>query len=176
MEVCGAKQTSGQGTCDRAPHQFGTHFDSSLHAHWAGVEAPSIRSASTSRSRVAVAAQALSRPPRTGPPTTVPPAAAQRWISTDQEWLACAKQALHRVATLMPQFTTGDVWPLLDAPVEKRMMSLVVTHGVRLGWMHETGARREKGVYRTRDGVEFPLNKLVPVFTSLVYQEGIELS
>jgi hypothetical protein len=86
------------------------------------------------------------------------------------EWVEHASKVLHGfLRTRHEAFTTPeDLWPLLDAPEEMREMVQVVRRALRGKWMTEVAAKRLTGVYRTRDGVEFKMNKLVPVYESLI--------
>jgi hypothetical protein len=65
-----------------------------------------------------------------------------------------------------PFTTPEDVWPLLDAPEEMREMVQVVRRALRDGWIKEVAAKRLNDVYRTKDGIEFKMNKLVPIYQS----------
>lgn len=94
----------------------------------------------------------------------IPPEAVGKWAK--DVWLAYAEEVFVEFLSIRTEpFTTAeDVWPLLYAPEEMRAMSLVTQRMVRQGRMREVGAKRLRGVYRTRDGVEFAENKLVPLY------------
>lgn len=64
-----------------------------------------------------------------------------------------------------PFTTPEDLWPLLDDPaVDRKNMSAVVGRALREGLMVEVGSKRLRDTYRTRDGVEFKMNKIVPIY------------
>lgn len=66
-------------------------------------------------------------------------------------------------------FTTAeDFWPLIDTPGDMREMVHVVRRALRLEWIQEVGAKRLSGTYRTRNGHEFQMNKLVPIYESRI--------
>lgn len=67
-----------------------------------------------------------------------------------------------------PFTTPEDIWPLIRRPAEMRSMVVVVRRMVSRGLMAEVGAKRLSGTYHTREGDEFKMNKLVPIYQSLV--------
>lgn len=74
-------------------------------------------------------------------------------------------------------FTTAEhFWPLIDAPREMRALSTVVRGAIRDNWIEEHGAVRLREVYHSRDGVQFAMNKLVPVYVSLIVAKTPALS
>lgn len=98
----------------------------------------------------------------------VPSEAVGKWMM--DEWVTYAGGVFTEFLKQHPgPFTTAeDVWPLLDRPEEMRMMVQVVRALLRARHMEEVGAKRLKGVYRTKDGYEFAENKLVPIYQSLI--------
>jgi hypothetical protein len=98
----------------------------------------------------------------------VPQEAEGKW--QQDPWVTYAGQTFQRFLEQRPEsFTTAeDVWPLLERPEEMRAMVQVVRRLLRAGYMEEVGAKRLKGVYRTKDGHEFAENKLVPIYRSLI--------
>lgn len=95
----------------------------------------------------------------------VPVEAEQAW--SKQAWLPYATETFRTFLREHPgrEFTTAeDVWPLLETPEEMRAMVVVVRTMLREHGMVEVGAKRLKGTYRTKDGVEFAENKLVPIY------------
>ena len=88
----------------------------------------------------------------------------ERWVDdacqTLFEWLK------HR----QDPFTTAeDVWCLLDHPPgDMRVMRRVVSTALRRGWITEVDAKRLNDRYRTKDGHVFEMNKLVPIYQSLL--------
>lgn len=177
-EVCGeAHPERPDLACDKDTHPFGAHLHITSGTTWEGlpVPAPSRRKGKRGdASRVAQVIERIgARGARTGPPVSgPPPAAVAAWEADQGAWVAEARAALKAVAQTRSRFTTGDVWPLLEAPPEKRAMVVVVRYGLKAGWMVEDGAERVNGQYLTRDGVAFPLNKLVPIYRSLLYRPG----
>lgn len=172
-EVCGHEKDGL--TCDKPQHPFGHHMNRATGKVWAGVTMPEKRTKKGPRGqRVndvvrAIEESGLGR--RTGPPdadrTGRPGEAVERtWKAQQDAWLAQAKDALRLVCQTQETFTGEQVWALVDDIRERRAMVLVVRHGLKAGWMHEDHAIRVHGVWRTRDGAEFPLNKLVPVYRS----------
>lgn len=176
-EPCGATHPEhGDLSCDKSPHPYGSHFHQASGTVWDGVPMPDRkrRGRRGDQSRVAQVVERIGdRGKRTGPPVSgPPPQAVTHWETSQGDWLEQARRALHQVATGRERFTTGHVWPLVVAPREKRAMVQVVRHGLRCGWMVEDGAQRESGEYTTLDGVSFPLNKLVPVYRSLIFKSS----
>lgn len=168
-----------QVRCSKAAHPYGAHYDRASGVIWQGHPVPDLRprrrSAAASESRlveVALAVRDAGGATRTGPPHVggPPPAALADWSARSPVWIAEAKRALHHLCETQEWFTNGALWPLLDAPQEKRTMVVVTRHGLACGWMVEDGAVRERGEWTTRDGVAFPLNKLVPRYHSLIFR------
>ena len=83
-------------------------------------------------------------------------------------WVAKTAPVIHRfLHTRAEPFTTPEhLWPLLDAPAEMRAMSRVVQALLREGLIEEVGAKRLRDTYTTRDGVQFAMNKIVPIYRS----------
>ncbi len=95
-----------------------------------------------------------------------------RGVETDRpqfeidDWVEYALGVLRKfLAERTTDFTTPeDLWPLVVSPPERRKMTEVVNIAVKRGWMREVAAVRLRGTYRTQDGHEFKMNKLVPVY------------
>lgn len=158
--------------CDKPPHPFGAHMHREPLTVWPGLAMPQRgqRGPRGERAReVTRRIEQSGRASRTGAPqvgSAPPKEAEESWRETQEKWLVQATAALREVCEQMEEFTNEAVWARVDNIREKRAMVLVVRHGLRAGWMHEDHAVRIKGTWRTRDGVEFPLNKLVPVYRS----------
>lgn len=173
MARCGESHPDQPGVaCVKETHPYGDHYEPDA-GIWEGPPRPVRIGTKRGRTRIQEISNRIGvvEIERTGAPVSagVPIVAALAWRERQPQWLAEATAALHQVAKTKQHFTTGDVWPLIDAPPEMRAMVLVVRHGIRLGWMYEDAAKREHGVWRTRDGVEFRLNKLVPIYKSQIY-------
>lgn len=112
-------------------------------------------------------------PERRVAPAPGPPGAAVAGWSADA-WTARAIAVLKEFCEgrTGPFTTPEDVWPLLPTPREQRAMVVPVRHALRHGWIAEVGARRLTGVYRTADGDQFRMNKLVPVYRSLISKDA----
>ena len=177
-EKCGSEDPAVPGLlCDKPPHPFGAHFNMSSMTTWAGVPMPQRKGKGPRGGRVTDLVrtiEASGNAERTGPPTLGPPKAATlTWEQRRARWLEEAKEALRQVCLGNETFTNEQVWARVDDVSERRAMVLVTRHGLRNGWMHEDHAIRVHGTWRTRDGQEFPLNKLVPVYRSDLFgQEG----
>ena len=164
--------------CSKTPHPYGTHVHRESGATWSGLPIPDFyqrRTAAASESRlvkVALSVRDAGAGSRTGPPhvSGPPRAVLVDWASRSPVWIAEAKRALRQVCEAHERFTNAVLWPLLDAPQEKRTMVVVTRHGLSCGWMVEDGAVRERGEWTTRDGVTFALNKLTPVYHSLIFR------
>lgn len=160
--------------CQKGEHPWGAHINMDAGVSWPGNPMPERpKKARGDQSRLAGIQRAIDEyghgNTKTGPPTVQqgPPVQAVRsWSERREQWLTEAKAALLRVCESQETFTTGNVWALVDDTPERRAMVLVVRHGLRLGWMHEESAMRMHDDWRTRDGVSFPLNKLVPIYRS----------
>ena len=63
-----------------------------------------------------------------------------------------------------PFTTAEDFWPLIDNVPERRAMVEVVKKAKWASLIVEVGTRDLKGVFHTRDGVEFLMNKKVPLY------------
>lgn len=102
------------------------------------------------------------------PSIGIPPEAQAKWAK--DVWVPYAEGVFTDfLRTRAEPFTTAeDVWPLLYAPEEKRAMALVTQRLTKAGAISEVGAKRLRGIYRTRDGVAFAENKLVPIYVSLL--------
>lgn len=95
-------------------------------------------------------------------------------------WVRYAINVLHEfLKTRRSPFTTPEhVWPLLVEPPHvvadpRKRMRAVRNHAVACGWMREVDSVRLRDTYRTRDGAEFKMNKIVPVFESLISKPSI---
>jgi hypothetical protein len=167
--------------CTKSPHPFGSHYCYDTGQVWPGVPMPEKRTHSKREpkgkrvSDVITSIEDSGRGLRTGSPALhlAPAATMERtWRQTQEQWIREAKEALHQVCLANETFTTELVWALVDSPKERRAMVVVVRHGIRAGWMHEDHAKRIHGVWTTRDGHEFPLNKLVPVYRSDLHNQA----
>lgn len=104
------------------------------------------------------------RPPSHGPsPESVAAWDADGWVDRTFGTLTTFLRDRHE-----PFTTPEHFWPLIEAPREMRAMSRVVQRALRQNILQECGAKRLKDTYRTRDGVEFAMNKIVPVYQSLL--------
>lgn len=176
--TCGASHPEHpEITCAKAPHPYGAHLDRTGRV-WPGLGAPSTGGSKATRvlrlQQVAEAVRGAGGERRTGAPRTPgtqPPAQPWEvsWADRRPQWLAEAKQALLDVCRAQQTLTTGDVWSRVPDIPERRSMVLVVRHGIKLGWMHETGGVRITGEWTTKDGHSFPLNKIVPVYRSALH-------
>ena len=176
-ETCGHEHPSQPGVhCDKAQHPFGAHMHRGTGTVWAGVAAPvRTRGAKGGRVRQIVdAIESSGLAESTGPPRLPsqgpPPQAARSWQEQQRAWIAAARAALRKVCETNETFTNELVWARVDDIRERRAMVLVTRYGLRAGWMHEDHAVRVKGTWATRDGHEFPLNKLVPVYRSDLFR------
>lgn len=99
-----------------------------------------------------------------------------RWEADKAEWIAEARRVLHRYCTEHAEpFTTPEhIWPLLDSPGEMRAFTVVVQHALRRRWIAEEGFVRLRGVYTTRDGQTFEMNKAVPVYRSRIVRLDLD--
>lgn len=97
------------------------------------------------------------------------------WEERKPIWVAHAKHVLHEFcATHSEPFTTPeDIWPLLEWPVGGEMCAMVipVRHALKRRWMREVDYRRLSEVYTTADGHTFEMNKVVPIYQSLIARE-----
>lgn len=155
--VCGLKSVT---------HKFhACHAGSWRNEDWAGPNAPAAKPAQT-KSLLALAGQITRPAPSTGPPSE----AVAAWSRED--WVAQTKTALRAfLVTRTEPFTTAeDFWPQVDAPDEHSMRAMVqpVQYALKQCWMVEVEARRLRGIYTTRNGIQFSMNKLVPVYRSLL--------
>lgn len=168
--------------CGRSPHPYGPHLHIVSDTMWPGKPQPErpapvprgvrakqvsdkvIESGATSRT--GAPDPLASRPGCTG--TSLRPWESE-WERRRPEWLKEAKAALQRVAQAQELFMVSDVWLQVDNTPSRRAMTLVVQYGLRNGWMREDGARRVTENWTTRDGVSFPLNKLCPIYKSLIF-------
>lgn len=91
---------------------------------------------------------------------------------TEESWVIHARQTLRAflVERAEPFTTPEHVWPLLPdpAPVDRRVFSRVVQAALREGWMTQDGSVRLEGGFTTADGTPFSMNKIVPVYRSLI--------
>lgn len=111
----------------------------------------------------------LTQSPR-GVGESIPAEARQAW--SQQDWTKATEQRFREfLLTRAEPFTTAeDFWPLITAPQQMRALSVVVQSALRQEWLCEQGAVRLRGLYRSADGVEFKMNKLVPVYLSRIHQ------
>lgn len=153
---------------DHADHVSGPYIWTNTEWIEAQPTAPVRRGTALQRIRAAARraeVQAPIGPPRTG----IPNEAREAW--NRDEWMDYAHGEFFRFITGRAQsFTTPeDFWPLIVAPREKRALSIVVQAALRKGQIEESGEfKRLRGVYRTSDGVEFAMNKVVPIYRSLL--------
>jgi hypothetical protein len=166
-ERCGEPNPNDETIlCEKGYHPWGPHFNMSRQVSWKGKDAPVRTKQGTARVAAIIGAIEPSGDNiMTGPPKQ----AEQRWEISQSVWLLSAEDALRHVCRTHEEFTTGTVWPLVNNPPERRAMVKVVRFGLQQKWMVEHAAKREHGVWTTRDGVSFPLNKLVPIYRSLIY-------
>lgn len=179
MPTCGAQHPEGEGRCIKPESGHADHYDGTR--GWTDPEiAERMRivreqgarreggKAGTRRHLVQIAAGGARGVREFRGGGGPPPAAEERW--SRETWVPYAKGVLFDFLRQHPgEFTTAeDVWPLLDAPQEMRAMVLVVRAGLKEKAMHEVRAKRLRGEYRTKDGVVFAENKLVPVYQSLI--------
>lgn len=165
-DTCGAANPSLDGViCAKAPHLYGHHV-SRDGAVWPGAPVPSKdRGKRLEEIRSRIKEPKTVRAPQTDSGTWVAPL-----VAWDREaWLEQARGALLSVCQENDRFTNEQVWALTpDCPTRKYMRQVTV-YGVRQGWMERT----KEGVmvdepWVTSDGVEFPMNKIVPVYASLI--------
>ena len=99
-----------------------------------------------------------------------PPDAMEAWAEKKADWIEAAKRTLRVYCQQhsMPFTTPEDIWPLLESPGEMRAFTVVVQHAIRRRWIREVDSRRLRGVYTTRDGKQFEMNKIVPVYQSRI--------
>lgn len=168
--------------CKRSPHPYGPHLDVVSQTMWPGKPEPVLPTPKPRGAHVkeivdkviASGAAAVTGPPD---PLAMRPGATSaplrpwesEWERRRPEWLKEAKAALQRVAQAQELFMVSDVWLQVDNTPSRRAMTLVVQFGLRNGWMREDGARRVTENWTTRDGVSFPLNKLCPIYKSLIF-------
>lgn len=106
----------------------------------------------------------------TADPVTIREPEPRTW--TESAWVAHAEEVLAGLlATRDEPFTTPEhLWPLLPDPlpdVDRRALVTVVRRAVRSKAMAEVGSRRLRDTYRTADGAEFAINKLVPIYQAV---------
>lgn len=102
----------------------------------------------------------------------LPPEAEENWRVSDGSWLRSTHGVLHELLLESPEFRTDALWRRIYSPAgDKRMMSLVVKGALKDGWIEDTGRGvRPTEPYTTLDGQAFALNKLVPIYRSLLYR------
>ncbi len=111
------------------------------------------------------------RPATTG----VPAASAVEWSKEAWAHETTGTLQVFLVARQEPFTTPEHLWPLIDSPNgDMRAMSVVVQAALRGQWIEEVGSKRLRDVYRTRDGVEFAMNKLVPIYRSKIFGESLD--
>lgn len=167
MTECGSPNPDKpEMLCDKRTPCWGYHASGTV--TWDGNQLPT-KTSTGRKSRILASATPAYR---TGP--AVAGGAPQQVLEAlaDGDWVAGAKEVLHEVCLSQSRFTTGDMWPRLNAPPEKRQMVVVIRYGLSRGWMVEESAVRENGEYTTRDGQSFRLNKLVPIYKSMLYLPG----
>ncbi len=177
-DVCGHENPANTAlTCDKSPHPFGGHMHRESMAVWPGLAMPERRTKGGPKGeRVKGVVRAIEESGNaiaTGPPGPHRQQAMSQiersWRQTQDEWLRLAREALREVCEHNETFTNELVWANVDDIKQRRAMVLVIRYGLKAGWMHEDHAVRVTGTWRTRDGAEFPLNKLVPVYRSDIY-------
>lgn len=171
-EACNEPHPEIEGMlCDKPVHPYGAHMHRDSMTVWAGLAVPSsTRGAKGARVKEIVKAiDDSGRADRTGPPGGPPVSSVKIWQRSREQWLKEATEALKAVCETHETFTNELVWLRVDDTEERRAMVLVTRSGLRSGWMVEDHAIRVKGTWQTRDGAEFPLNKLVPVYRSLIH-------
>lgn len=91
---------------------------------------------------------------------------------TIDEWVEYAGRIFYQFLLARPEpFTTAeDFWPLVEKPEEMRHFRRVVQSHLKAGHMEEVGSKRLRDTYRTKDGHEFPMNKLVPIYQSRIHR------
>lgn len=162
------------------PHPF--HLDRKSGIDWPNEAFEPPRSVVHSRGKGKKKAEEIAKgnpePPRVGAPpspeehldrqrpqTDVPADAVAEWSKdawVDRTYATLVAWVRQNGASV---FTTPeDIWPLIDAPREMRAMVLPVRRAIKNGIIIEVGAKRLRDTYRTRDGVEFAMNKLVPIY------------
>jgi hypothetical protein len=89
-------------------------------------------------------------------------------------WVLATSRAFHDFCLNRAEpFTTAEhFWPTIEAPAEMRALSQVIQAALRKGWIGEVGSRRLNDTYRSKDGIEFKMNKIVPVYQSKVCRKG----
>ena len=175
-ETCGHENPKNSAqTCDKPPHPYGAHMHRDSLSVWSGVPMPQrTRGAKGDRVKEIVkVVRESGRADRTGPPGGPPASAANAWHREREQWLKEATEALRTVCETNETFTNKEVWARVDDTQERRAMVIVVRTGIRNGWMEEESAMRVRDTWSTRDGVEFPLNKLVPVYRSKIFAGSV---
>jgi hypothetical protein len=154
--------------CDKPLPCHYMHESRAEEMAWPGKPPSPVPPASSRRARMKEIADSIPPSKKTGPPDL----REHQHQVRDPAWVEYASEVLHTYCREHQQpFTTPEhLWPLLDAPEEKRQMHQPVRRALGQRWMSEVGSRRLRDIYRTRDGVEFQLNKLVPVYQSRIYQ------
>lgn len=127
-----------------------------------------VESKARKQTRIQGIVERAKKPVRTGPPTSVPQEVEEAWQRDQGQWLKQAQQTFREfLVQRRSDFTTPEhFWPLVDSPPQRRAFSLVVQQALRENWIVEVGAVRLRGTYETRDGQQFAMNKLVPVYRS----------
>lgn len=135
---------------------------------WPGEPPPPVPPASSRRARMKEIADSIPPSKRTGPPDL----REHLQKILDPEWVEYASRVLHTYCREHEQpFTTAEhLWPLLDAPEEMRWLVQPVRRALRQRWMHQVDTRRLSDLYRSKDGVEFQMNKFVPVYQSRIFE------
>lgn len=155
--------------CDKPTPCWGYHESVAADLTWDGTPLPEVTTMASRKGKVAVMVESAEPSKMTGPPQVgVPSAAVAAWEASNPEWIEQAKAVLKDVCRSHQTFTTRLLWTRLASPPERRAMVVVIRHGLKRGWMVEDGAQRETEPYVTADGQVFPLNKLVPIYRSLL--------
>jgi hypothetical protein len=158
VSICGQPHPSEPVTCDKSTPCWGSHAHDVTGLFWPGNVMPTPQ---TNRDLMLSIRQRTESDVRSGAPS----AAVERWDRTD--WVRDTTAALRALCEDHTTFTTGDLWSRIDDVPDRRAMVSVVRNGLRRGWMTEAGGERVDR-YRTRDGHEIPINKIVPVYQSLL--------
>jgi hypothetical protein len=162
--------------CDKPVPCLGFHANLEADLDW-GVQDLSTRTtAQTRKAKVIEIVGSAVREEKVGPPVAaraVPSAeVVESWERNAGDWLDQATATVKRCCERMPMFTTREIWLLLPNPPggDRRKFTVAIDRAKRLGWMEESGTfQRETAKYVTADGVEFGMNKAVPIYRSLIW-------
>jgi hypothetical protein len=168
-EPCGDENPEYPGVfCEKPTPCYFVHQNFGMDLDWPGEDPPTRRLSRLAEMKEI--ADAIPREKATGPPDL----REYQQRVRDPEWVEYASRVLHTYCREHAEpFTTAEhLWPLLDAPEEMRWLVQPVRRALRQHWMHQVDSRRLGDIYRSRDGVEFQMNKLVPVYRSLICASG----